>query len=81
MFSGGGPINPANAEEMEYALEIVTRRELATFCSLCLHNQHRNRHEPHSQKANLADEKTGRKSTLQNTRPPAGKGSQAALAP
>ncbi len=79
--SGGGPINPSDAGEMEHALEIVARRELATFCSLCLHNEHRNRHEPHSEKEKPADEKSGRKSTLQNTKPPAGKGSQAALAP
>lgn len=81
--SGGGPINPADAEEMEQALEIVARRELATFCSLCLHNEHRNRHEPYSETENHAHEKSCRKSTLQNTPPPPGKRvqSQAALGP
>ncbi|MFA6289417.1 MAG: hypothetical protein WC661_18710 [Opitutaceae bacterium] len=79
--SGGGPINPADAEEMEHALEIVARRELATFCSLCLHNEHSNRHEPRSDKEPHPHGKPCKKSTLQNTKPPAGKGPQAALAP
>lgn len=79
--SGGSPINPVDAEEMEHALEIVARREIATFCALCLHNDHRDRHEPLPLKTKASAETSGRKSTLQNTRPPAGKGPQAALAP
>lgn len=46
--AGGKPIDPADAEEMEHALEIVARREIETFCALCLHNDRRNRHEPHA---------------------------------
>ena len=45
--AGGRPIEPTDAEAMEQALEIVARRELETFCALCLHNDQRNRHEPH----------------------------------
>lgn len=82
--SGGGPINPADAEEMEQALEIVARRELATFCSLCLHNEHRNRHEPHhSETEKHVSEQPAKKSTLKDTPPPPGKKTvpQAALSP
>ena len=79
--SGGGPINPSDAEEMEESLEIVARREIATFCALCLHNEHRNRHEPHGDKEKSASDKPGKKSTLQNPPRPAGNGPQAALTP
>lgn len=79
--SGGGRINPADALEMEQALETVARREIATFCALCLHNEQRNRHEPHASKNKAGTEKPGKKSSLQNTRPPAGKVNQAALTP
>jgi len=80
--SGGGPINPADAEAMELALEIVARREIATFCTLCLHNEHRNRHEPNPDQATRASPAhPGKKTALQNTPRPAGKGPQAALAP
>ena len=79
--SSGGPINPADAEEMELALEIVARREIATFCTLCLHNEHRNRHEPATEGRKHASEKTGKKAPLQNTSPPPGKGTQAAVSP
>jgi hypothetical protein len=79
--SGGGPIDPSDAQEMEHALETVARREIATFCALCLHNEHRNRHEPLSGKDKHATGKSVKKSPLQNTRPPAGKGNHAALTP
>jgi len=80
--SGGGPINPADAEEMEYALEIVARREIATFCTLCLHNEHSNRHEPHPKHSKDAKtDKPAKRAPLQDTRPPPGRQSQAAVGP
>ena len=46
--AAGKPIHPSDADEMEHALEIVSRREIETFCALCLHNDQRNRHEPYA---------------------------------
>ncbi|HTJ77827.1 MAG TPA: hypothetical protein VL357_02425 [Rariglobus sp.] len=81
--SDGNPINPTDAEEMEYALEIVARRELATFCSLCLHNEHRHRHEPHphEQKSAHAAKHGKRSPSLVIPPPPPGRRDQAALSP